>query len=138
MPGCLAKIYFMNLEMRLISKGGYYSKNILEFIASLTWKTLCKWDHFESRLNALKIIQNLSALVSKQIWNRAFKWGTKHWFWSWGCKDIRGQSWSLKKISADQPSSDKCARGWPSWQIFFSKSNFDLQYLWNPLTKIDV
>ena len=21
------------------------------------------------------------ALVSKQIWNRSFKWGTNHWFW---------------------------------------------------------
>ena len=67
MLGCLAQIHFMNLEMRLISKSGYYSKNILEFLASLTLKTLCKWDHFESRLNTLKVIQKLRALVSKQI-----------------------------------------------------------------------
>ena len=34
----------------------------------------------------------------KLIWNRSFKWGTKNWFWSRGCKDIRGQSWRSKNI----------------------------------------
>ena len=37
--------------------------------------------------------------------SRSFKWGTKHWFWSRGCKDIRGQSWRSKKISARAPDS---------------------------------
>ena len=66
------------------------------------------------------------ALESKKVWNRSFKWGTKHWFWSRGCKDTRGQSWSLEKISADQPGSNPCARGQPSWQIFFPNSRFAL------------
>ena len=53
------------------------------------------------RLHTLKFIQKPWALVSKQIRNRSFKWGTKHWFWSRGCKDTRGQSWSLENISAN-------------------------------------
>ena len=51
----------------------------------------------------LKVFQKLLALISIQIWNRSFKWGTKHWFWSRGCKDTRGQRWSSEKISADRP-----------------------------------
>ena len=43
--------------------------------------------------------------MSQQIGYRSFKWGTKHWFWSRGCKDIRGQSWRSKKISAHAPDS---------------------------------
>ena len=43
--------------------------------------------------------------ILKQIWSRSFIWGTKHWFWSRGCKDIRGQSWRSKKISARAPDS---------------------------------
>ena len=49
----------------------------------------------------LKVIQKLWALTPKQIRNRSFKWGTKHWFWSRGFKDTRGQSWSSEKISAN-------------------------------------
>ena len=61
------------------------------------------------------------ALGSKQTWSRSFKWGTKLWFWSRGCKNTRGQSWSLEKISAERPGSNPCASGQPRWQIFFSK-----------------
>ena len=35
---------------------------------------------------------------SKQIWIRSFKWGTVHSCRLRGCKNIRGQSWRLKKI----------------------------------------
>ena len=77
--------------------------------------------YFELRLHNLKVIQKPWVLVSKQIGYRSLKWGTKHWFWSRGCKDIRSQSWRLKETSADQPGSSPCdcARGQPSWQIFF-------------------
>ena len=73
-----------------------------------------------------------------KMWSRSFKWCTKHWFWSRGCKDTRGQSWKSKKISAEQPGSNPCGHGWPCWQIFFSSSNFDLWYLCSLLTKINV
>ena len=43
-----------------------------------------------------------------------------------------------KKISANQPGSNPCTRGRPSWQIFFSTSNIDLWYLCSPLIKINV
>ena len=46
---------------------------------------------------ALKVITWPWASGSKHIWNRSFKWSTKHWFWSRGCKNIRGQSWKSKK-----------------------------------------
>ena len=42
---------------------------------------------------ALKVMPRLWASGSKQIWIRSFKWGTKHYFWSRGYKNIRGQSW---------------------------------------------
>ena len=51
--------------------------------------------------NTLKVTQKPWTLVSKEVWNRSFKWSTKHWFWSRDCKAIRGQSWRSKKISAD-------------------------------------
>ena len=68
----------------------------------------------------LKVIQKLWALVPKQIWNRSFKWGTKLWFWSRGCKDTRGQSWSLKKniCQLGRPRARGFEPGW-SADIFF-------------------
>ena len=53
-------------------------------------------------------------------------------------KDIRGQSWSSKETSADQPGLNPFARGQRSWQIFFSNFNFDLWYFCSTLTKINV
>ena len=43
----------------------------------------------------------LAFSLQTDIWNISFIWSTKHWFWSRGGKDIRGQSWRSKKISAD-------------------------------------
>ena len=40
---------------------------------------------------------------SKEIWNRSFKWGIKQWFLSRGCKDIRCQSWRLRKYLLISP-----------------------------------
>ena len=100
-----------------------------ENIHTLTTKALLKHSYFERRLNTLEVTQKPWTLISKQIWSRSFKWGTKHWFGLRGCKDIRGQSWRLKEISADQPGSSPCAWGQLSWQILFSTSNFDLWYL---------
>ena len=96
--------------------------------------------YFERRLHTLEVLQKPYTFVSKQIWNRSFKWDTKHWFWSRGCKDTRGQSWSSEKISAKRPGSNPCAWGQPRWQIFFPNSNFDLWHLWlcRPLNKINV
>ena len=85
----------------------------------------------------LKVL-DFSLQTDKQIWNRSFKWSTKHWFWSKGCKDIGHQRWSLKKNSANQPSLNPCVHGQPSWQILFLTSNLDLWYLCSPLIKINV
>ena len=58
-----------------------------------------------AKIKCLKIAQKPWTLASKQIWSISFKWGTKHWFWSGGCKDIRGQSWRLKKYLPTWPTS---------------------------------
>ena len=60
------------------------------------------------------------ASVSKQIPYRSFKWRIiKRWFWSRGCKDIRGQNRSLKKISANAADSWCSGSSQADRQIFF-------------------
>ena len=126
---CLSICLFVQLFAYMFICGFY---NQLQFLQS--YHNM----YSRPRLHTLKLVQKPWALSSKQIRSRSFKWGTKHWFWSRGCKDIRGQSWRTKKISAEWPGSNPCACGRPRWQIFFSSSNFDLWYLCSLLTKINV
>ena len=76
-------------------------------------------------------------MASKHIWGRSLKWGTKHWFWSRGCKDIRGQSWRLKKISANSADPGRMGSNWADQQIFLWTSNFDLWQFYSLLSHID-
>ena len=101
----------------------YYGRRVLHWLQKIL--DLLKLGYFEQRLHTLKVIQNPWTLASKQIWNGSFKWGTKHWFWSRSCKDTKAQSWRSKKICWSA-WLNPCTRGRPSWQIFFSTSNFDL------------
>ena len=61
---------------------------------------------------------------TQKPWSRSFKWGTKHWFWSKGCKDIRGR----KKYLPTLPALGASVPSGLSWQIFFLTSIFDLWY----------
>ena len=64
-----------------------------------------------------KVTQKSWALVSKQIWSRSFKLGTKHWFWSRDYKDIRGQSWRSKKISAKSADPGHSGLSWAYYKF---------------------
>ena len=60
-------------------------------------------------------------LVSLAFWlqkicDGSFKWDTKHWFWSRGSKDIRGQIWRSKKYLQTLPCSNRCNQGRSSLQ----------------------
>ena len=109
-------------------KKGTYPYYIIPTEIGLLW----------AKITYLKVTQKPLAFVYKQIWNRTFKWSTKHWFWSRSCKDVRGQSWRMKKISANAADRRRTGSNPATRQIFFSSSNFDLWYLCSPLTKINV
>ena len=55
------------------------------------------WGWFESPKARWKVLQWTCASGEKWIWIRSFKRGTKYSFCLRGCKNIRGQSWRLKK-----------------------------------------
>ena len=82
----------------------------------------------------LKVIARPWLSFSKQILIRSFKWGTVHPCRSRGCKNIRGQSWRLKKICqiSRAPSASGSRRA--ALAIFFSTSIFDLKYFCSLLT----
>ena len=56
------------------------------------------WGYFDLIKVPFKVMPCLWPSGSWQIRSRSFKWGTIHWFWSRGCKNIRRQSWRSKKI----------------------------------------
>ena len=69
---------------------------------------------------ALKVITWPWASGSKHIWNRSFKWSTKHWFWSRGCKNIKGWNWKLEKnLPVWSRAWARQFRIWLSQQFFF-------------------
>ena len=67
--------------------------------------------------------------IFRQIWIRSFKWGTVPPCRSRDCKNIRGQSWKLKKIcQISQARSISLKSGWVS--NFLLTSNYkSAQYL---------
>ena len=65
---------------------------------------------------------------SKQILIRSFKWGTVHSCRSIGCKNIKGQSWSLIKNLPSRPVPGSSGSRSAALAIFFATSNFDLKY----------
>ena len=54
---------------------------------------------------------------SKQILIRSFKWGIVHPCRLRGCKNIRGQSWRLKKSARSARPQAHQTRIWLSWQF---------------------
>ena len=63
---------------------------------------------------------------SKEIWIGSFNVGSKHSFWSRGCKSIRGQNWRSKKNLPGQPGPGALVSNPAETAIFFSTTNFDL------------
>ena len=93
-----------------------------------TVQTTSVW--YEIGTYTLKVMPKPCASASEQIWNRSFKWGTKYWFLS------RGQSMSLKKISADQLGSNPCAgAGWFG-RIFFQTPTLKYNIFAAPWSKL--
>ena len=101
------------------------------------WKQI-DLDRYFIKLHTLATISWHWPSYYHQICVESFKWGTKHWFGSRGCRDIRGQSWRLEKTSANlarfEPMRPESAE---SADVYFNL-NFDLCYFCSPLTKINV
>ena len=115
-------------------KFAYWIDTFLSFISKIWSKHTNSIILFEPQLHRLKVIQKPWALGSKQIWNRSFKWGTKHWFWSRGCKDIRGQSWSSKKYLPTRPTPGARVQTGPIGR-YFSELQLWLMGTLQPLDK---
>ena len=90
------------------------------------------WDYIPSKSCNCLILLSLNRSVI-DLWNEVLNINFGQKTTKISKVKVRGQS----KLPT-QPGSNRCVQGLPSRQIFFSTSNFDLWYLCNPLTKINV